>query len=56
MIRICPKCNGDLELDDIYDVSDHNDLCVGHCLSCGTEYQWRENYQFVGISDMKEVD
>lgn len=52
--RICPACGGDIELDDIYDVSDHDDYCIGTCLACGKQYQWIEQYQYVGTTDMKE--
>lgn len=46
----CPKCGGEIELDDVVDETEgttefYKD-CVGHCLGCGTDYQWVDVYDF----------
>lgn len=46
----CPKCGGEIKLDGVTDKSENlNEFykdCVGHCLICGTDYQWFDVYDF----------
>lgn len=55
----CPKCNGVIECDDTFDTSTcddrHIEYCVGHCINCDTEYQWKEVYIFKGQEDLEEL-
>lgn len=57
MSEKCPDCGGIIEYDDTinYDRYDEtlSDLCVGHCVECGIEYQWREVYEikYLGVED-----
>ena len=53
--KICPKCGGELVLDEIFESYKHEDLCIGHCSSCKTDYEWVEKYKYAGISDIIEV-
>ena len=58
-VAICPKCGGIIENDDTYDSSSDFSyivcFCVGHCVKCETEYQWKEVYGYVGVEDIEEV-
>ena len=57
----CPKCGGTIEHDDTYDSYTDDDFvvnfCVGHCVKCESEFQWREEFamKFNGITDFEEV-
>lgn len=55
----CRKCGGVVEHDDTFDTSTYDDrhieYCVGHCLSCDTEYQWKEIYVYEGPSGLEEL-
>ena len=57
----CPKCGGIIEHDDTYDSYSGDDyivnLCVGHCIKCETDYQWKEAFtmKFDGIEDFEEA-
>lgn len=57
----CPKCGGIIEYDDSYDVYRGDDfiidLCVGHCIDCSSDYQWKEAFtlKFDSVVDFEEV-
>lgn len=55
----CPKCGGEIELDDVIDESEGFDEfykdCVGHCLSCETDYQWVDVYDFK-FKEMRKLE
>lgn len=55
----CFECGGVIEYDDTYDISTYDDKhveeCVGHCLNCGTQYQWKEIYIYEGPDDLEEL-
>lgn len=54
----CPKCGCALEEDDCFDIVSTgvglDSLCVGHCPTCSTDYQWRKKYLFNGFDEIKE--
>lgn len=52
---LCPNCGAELELDDVYDTSGHNDYCVGHCPKCNRDYQWISLYGFLEHCDIVEA-
>ncbi len=52
----CLNCGAELVEDDVYDHSDHDDYCVGHCPECDTEYQWVSVYKFVKHTDLQVID
>lgn len=52
---LCPECGAELELDDVYDTSGYDDLCVGYCPHCDIGYQWRSMYQFIGYTDLTKA-
>lgn len=57
----CPKCGGTIEHDDTYDSCSDGyyltNYCVGHCVKCEAEFQWREEFEmrFYGINNFEEV-
>lgn len=57
----CPKCGGIIEHDDTFDsYSNENYIiyyCVGHCTTCGANFQWREEFEknFSGYTNFEEV-
>ena len=52
---LCPHCGAELEQDDVYDRTDNNDYCVGHCPECDKEYQWIEIYTFSNYENLIET-
>lgn len=58
-IAICPNCGGIIERDDTYDSYPDVDyivyFCIGHCVECETEYQWKEIYDCIEVKDIEEV-
>ena len=57
---VCPKCGGQLEVDDYYDSEESDEeifmFACGHCVSCGTNYQWSRVYVFDRYDDLMEDD
>lgn len=54
----CIKCGGIIECDELERFTcdeKHIDYCCGHCVNCGTDYQWKDVYEFVGHQDLQEV-
>ena len=55
---ICPKCNYELDVLDMYDVEHGNDwhveYLVGECPICKKEYQWERNSKFYNEDNLKE--
>jgi len=56
--KICPKCGGAVEWDDTYDFSFDVDSATeyhcGHCVKCGTDYQWTSHYTWTHDSELEE--
>lgn len=54
----CPECSDILEEDDCFDTTTTNNwvehLIVGHCPTCGKNYQWHNVFCFVGVSEITE--
>ena len=58
MIAKCPHCGEELVDDDCFDTADHGDTYVkylaGHCPQCDKEFQWKEIFDFAGVTDIEE--
>ena len=58
MIHYCSKCGGIVVKDDTYDGERWEDgiveLHCGHCIKCGTDYQWESYYKYSHDSDLEE--
>ena len=50
----CPTCGGTIEEHDCIDIETITNgvtmLKVGVCEYCGNEYQWNENFYYVGYT------
>lgn len=57
-VKHCPKCGGIVIKDDMYDTQHGGDnvveLYCGHCIKCGTNYQWESHYQWSVDSELEE--
>ena len=57
-VKHCPKCGGIVIKDDTYDMQKWEDglmeLHCGHCIKCGTDYQWESYYKWSVDSELEE--
>lgn len=55
---LCPKCNHELEVLDMYDVEHGEEWCVeqfiGVCPTCQKEFQWERNFKFYNEDNLVE--
>lgn len=58
-VKTCPKCGGIVVKDDMYDTQHGGGVVVelycGHCIKCGTDYQWESYYKWSIDTDLEEA-
>lgn len=56
---LCPFCNIDLEIDEIYDNTvdhkHHQEEWHGHCPECEKSFRWVRTFVYEGTSDIEEI-
>ena len=53
---VCLKCGGELDVDEYLDMdfdgSEVHAFVIGHCLECGADHKWIEDYKFSSYSNL----